>query len=349
VKPVRKDSRKLLLGIVVGIALLGLVFIVLDWAQIRSVLAEASWKQVPFALVTTGLSYLCISLSFAQVSRLLGVPMSVRDLTLVGFLSTVLNHVVSSGGAAGYSVRFALMNRHRVGIREVLAVSFLHFYLTSLMMISMLPVGLLYLVRHAAVGRGTATLLVALAGVVILSALLATLLLFSGRLRRRVIGWLVRIVRRLTRRDVEASLLRFDETLIQGVDAMRRRPAALVIIMALVAIDWVASVVTLWFAFEALGVTLLPGQVIAGFVIGIVAGVASMIPGGLGVQEGSMAGVFALLGVSFDRAVLASIFFRVIYFFVPYIVSLTLYRGLLRRAPGPVSDELEVDHAHPDA
>jgi uncharacterized protein (TIRG00374 family) len=341
--------RRLLPGIILIIALLGLVFILADWQQVRSVLTQASWKPVPFALATTAFSYLCISLSFARVSKLLGVQMTVRDLTLVGFVSTVLNHVVSSGGAAGYSVRFALMNRHDVGMRDVLAVSFLHFYLTSLVMIGMLPIGLLYLVQHAAISQGTAALLASLAGGVILATILATLLLFSIRLRQRAIKLLVRIMRRFTRHDPEASLMRFDETLAQGVHAMRKQPTSIVIILALVVIDWSASVTTLWLAFRSLGVTLLPGQAVTGFVIGIVTGVASMIPGGLGVQEGSMAGIFALLGISLDRAVLASVFFRVLYFFVPYLISLTLYRGLLRRNHESTPGALEIEHAHPDA
>jgi len=336
-------------GLVLLIALLGLVFIVIDWNQIRSALAQASWTPVPFALGTTALSYLCISLSFARVSKLLGVHMRMRDLTLVGFMSTVLNHVVSSGGAAGYSVRFALMNRHGVGMRDVLAASILHFYLTSLVMIGMLPVGLIYLVRNAAVGSGTAAVLAVLAVVVILATALATLLLFSIRLRQRLIAGIVRLLRRFARRDLEESSMSFDATLAEGVRLMRQKPAAIAIIMALVMIDWSASVLTLWLAFRSLGLSLLPGQAITGFVIGIVAGVASMIPGGLGVQEGSMAGIFALLGVAFDRAVLASVFFRVLYFFVPYLISLTLYRGLLRDASEMTPDSLEVDHAHTDA
>jgi uncharacterized protein (TIRG00374 family) len=348
-KSIRENLRRVLPGLVLLIALLGLVFIIIDWNQIRSALAQASWKPVPYALGATTLSYLCISLSFARVSKLLGIPMRTRDLTLVGFMSTVLNHVVSSGGAAGYSVRFALMNRHGVGMRDVLAASILHFYLTSLVMIGMLPVGLVYLVRHAAIGSGAATLLAVLAVVVILATVLATLLLFSIHLRQRLIAGILRLLRRFTRRNLEASLISFDETLAEGVHVMRQKPAAIVIILLLVMIDWSASVLTLWLAFRSLGLSLLPGQAVTGFVIGIVAGVASMIPGGLGVQEGSMAGIFALLGVSFDRAVLASILFRVIYFFIPYLVSLTLYRGLLRDAPEITPDSLEVEHAHTDA
>jgi uncharacterized protein (TIRG00374 family) len=130
---------------------------------------------------------------------------------------------------------------------------------------------------------------------------------------------------------------------------MRQQPISILIVLTLVIIDWSASAATLWLSFRSLGIALMLGQVITGFVIGIVAGVASMIPGGLGVQEGSMAGIFALLGVSFDRAVLASVLFRVIYFFVPYLISLTLYRGLLRQASEVIPEVLEVEHANPDA
>ncbi|MEI2691160.1 MAG: lysylphosphatidylglycerol synthase domain-containing protein [Anaerolineae bacterium] len=56
-----------------------------------------------------------------------------------------------------------------------------------------------------------------------------------------------------------------------------------------------------------------------------------MAPGGLGVQEGSMSGIYALFGVPFQQAVLAAILFRVLYYFVPYLFSLSLYRRLLRR------------------
>ena len=58
-----------------------------------------------------------------------------------------------------------------------------------------------------------------------------------------------------------------------------------------------------------------------------------MIPGGLGVQEGSMAGIYALLGVPLNQAVLAAILFRVVYYFAPYLVSLAFYRRMLRRLP----------------
>jgi len=46
------------------------------------------------------------------------------------------------------------------------------------------------------------------------------------------------------------------------------------------------------------------GVLVTGFSLGITAGFISMIPGGLGVQEGSMVGIYTLLGVPIRTAFL---------------------------------------------
>ena len=54
----------------------------------------------------------------------------------------------------------------------------------------------------------------------------------------------------------------------------------------------------------------------------------SMIPGGLGIVEGSMAGIFYLFGVPLEQATLASVLFRVIYYLVPFALSALFARRL---------------------
>ena len=77
-----------------------------------------------------------------------------------------------------------------------------------------------------------------------------------------------------------------------------------------------------------------PAVVVTGFAVGVAAGVMSMVPGGLGVQEGSMAGAYHLLGVPLEQGVLVSFLFRLVYYMVPFGVSLLFYRSVLR---GPIS------------
>jgi glycosyltransferase 2 family protein len=327
---IRSSFKRWLPGVVVAIALLGAVFIAMDWSEIQGVLKQASWIPIPYALLVTGVSYLCISYSFARVAQLLGISMRASDLTAVGFVSTVLNHLVSSGGAAGNSIRLVVMGRHGVSLREVVAVTLLHFYLTSLAMMGMLPVGLVYFLLHAVVGRTTAVILIAVSALILMASAVAAGMLFWGWMRMAVLQGLTRGAHRLLRRDVSESLERLDETLATATETIRRRPASILVIMVLIGTDWIFSAATLWFCFRSLGVTLLPGQLVSGFVIGTVAGVASMIPGGLGVQEGSMAGVFHLLGAALEPALLASVLYRVVYFMVPYAVSLAFYGQLLR-------------------
>ena len=71
-------------------------------------------------------------------------------------------------------------------------------------------------------------------------------------------------------------------------------------------------------------------MVVTGFAVGVAAGVMSMVPGGLGVQEGSMAGAYHLLGVPLEQGVLVSFLFRLVYYMVPFGVSLLFYRNVLR-------------------
>ena len=210
---VRPSFKRWVPGLVVAIALLGAVFIAMDWTRIREALGQASWEPIPYALAATAASYFCISFSFARVSLLLGIPMRSRDLTAVGFVTTVLNHLVSSGGAAGYSIRFLVMGRHGTSLREVIAASILHFYLTSLAMMAMLPVGLIYFLLHASIGRTAAALLIVITTLILLASVLAAGMLFWAGMRKSVTRSLARLAGRFLRGEAAASLDRFDETI----------------------------------------------------------------------------------------------------------------------------------------
>lgn len=95
-------------------------------------------------------------------------------------------------------------------------------------------------------------------------------------------------------------------------------------------LSWALAALTLEVCFGALGRPVRPAVLLTGLTIGVVAGALSMLPGGLGTQEGSMAGVYVLLGVPLEQAILAAILFRVVYYVVPVPASLAVYRHLKR-------------------
>jgi uncharacterized protein (TIRG00374 family) len=326
------QQKRTLIAFVIMVALLGVIFIASDWQEILRTIREADWKPLPIAVLATFVSYFGVSHSFARVCKLFAIPTGLRELTEIGFISITLNHVVTTGGVAGYSIRYAMMRRYGAKGEDIFAASILHFYLASLVMLGMLPAGVIYLILNADISQGLTIGLSLLSTLLILVFAVGTGLIFSPALRGPLIKGISKLVRRVTRKDIKAFLTRFDRAMISGVDAMRNRAGTLILIMALLVMDWTSSAIALWFCIDAFGPRVSPGTLLAGFTIGIMAGLMSMIPGGLGAQEGSMAGILSFLGTSFEQAVLASILFRIIYTMLPYMISLIFYGPLLHHA-----------------
>jgi uncharacterized protein (TIRG00374 family) len=343
-------SRKRLALIIVGIiAILGGIAIFTDRNEILRVLNEANWEQLPLAFAFMILSYFLASYSFARVNQMLGIPLNTRALTQIGFTTTTINHLLTTGGLAGYSLRYLLMRDRGVRMKDILTTSVLHFYLTSLIMMGMLPVGLLYLILNSAIKCEFSLLIGVVTLLSILMFFTASGLVLRPSMRKPILNSVSRISRGVFRQDIDTQLNQFEINFTRGVSELRSQPHRMAWILAMIVGDWLSSAITLWFCFDALGPPVSPGDLMAGFVISIVAGVMSLIPGGLGVQEGSMAGIFSLLGTSFEQAILASILFRVVYYIFPYLISLLLIWRLLRQIDEEeVSDLKEVEYANSD-
>ena len=143
----------------------------------------------------------------------------------------------------------------------------------------------------------------------------------------RLVGWMWHLA---TRQSIKAGLRDFETTLRRGMGRIRSRPLGLALPLSLITLDRVCRLGVVWLCFQALGGQVDPGVVVTGFAVGVAAGVMSMVPGGLGIQEGSMAGAYHLLGVPLEQAVLVTVLFRLGYYMVPFSVSLLFYRSVMR-------------------
>jgi uncharacterized protein (TIRG00374 family) len=237
---------------------------------------------------------------------------------------------VASGGVAGYSLRFLLIKKRGLPIKGVVVASLFHSTLNNLFLFALVPIGLVFLLLDYPLPKGEVINIGFAAGLLFVLVVLVILVVFSDALRARVLGTASRVWRSITHREVERQLEDFNSTLAQGVGSIKVHPLALFLPLILVVSDWASMVTVLGFCFDALGDPIGPGVLLIGFAVGIAVGLLSMVPGGLGVQEGSMAAVYALLGVPFGQAVLAAILFRTVYYVIPFLVSLSFYWRLMR-------------------
>jgi uncharacterized protein (TIRG00374 family) len=336
-QPIKPINRRLALGVILLLVVVGVVVVVLDWRQVVQVLGQADWKLILPALLFTAISYSCLSYTFVLVNRAFGIQVSRRDLFEISLVTVIINHLLTTGGAAGFGMRLLMLRQRGAEVQDITAASLFHIYLDGLGMLALLPLGLAYLLlKHPFSPTTTIGIWVVVA---VLSAffVLASALVLIPPLRAWVLRTASKLVHSVLHRDLQSSMSEFDASMTQGVAAIRRQPLLAVWLIVLTIFDWTASMTALWFCFDALGDPISVEVLVAGYTIGLTAGALSMVPGGLGVQEGSMAGIYALLGASFQQAILAAILFRVVYYFIPYVLSLSFYGRLLRHT-GQVSD-----------
>jgi uncharacterized protein (TIRG00374 family) len=341
------DSRprnRLITVLVLAIVVVGMVLVLSDWQDMRQVLAEADWRYILPVVLFTLLSYSFYSYAYAFIAQQLGIRMGKRELGEVCFISTIVNHVLTTGGVVGYSLRYLLMKMYNVSLNDVLSSSFLHYYLTSLDMLTLLPISFVFLLGHASVPRGVAMALGLMTLVFAIVLFLITgLVIFPSR-RHLFIGLFGRLGVKILHHDYTGWLDQLDETLTRGTEVIRQKPLKLVGIMALTLLDFSCSVIALEFVFDALGPPVNAGVLVSGYVIGIMAGLLSMVPGGLGIQEGSMAGIYALMGINLEQAVLAAILYRILYYLLPYFLILPFSSRLLRQAKLQVATQTRGNH-----
>jgi uncharacterized protein (TIRG00374 family) len=78
---------------------------------------------------------------------------------------------------------------------------------------------------------------------------------------------------------------------------------------------------TLWFVFVALLDVVSPHVFFAGYAIPLMVGKVGMVPGGVGLVEGMMVGVFHHVGESTSTAALAVVGYRLLAFWIPTLVG----------------------------
>jgi uncharacterized protein (TIRG00374 family) len=322
---------KAIVLIVAAFVVVVTILIAVKWKEVSLVLAEATWQSTLVAVALCLASDACLSFGYVLVNRAFSIDMGSLALLEIGFVSSTLNNVMALGGAPAHSMRVMLIERRGVDSGEIVAASLFHSFASNVVILALFIVGLVSLMfGHVVLGRSPATLVFAMVVVVLLLILVIAIMVVRS-LRTWVLHMVKTAWKWASHRDIGPFMADLDSSLSKGLGAFRRHRILLVGLVLVEMADWALSAGGLWFCFAALGNGPSLNVLLAGFSIGISAGNLSMVPGGLGVQEASMAGVFSLLGVTFAQAALAAILFRVANNFVPFFVSLPFYAHLVRK------------------
>lgn len=324
--------------IIIALALMlfvGALIIVLDWNEVKQLTGNADWRFLVIAVVFTAASYVCASASLVVMLRVFHVNLDRHYLFRVGLVSNVVENLIAH--PVGLSLRLLVLGRCGVNNSQTLGSSLLLSYFKNLVFYALVPISLIYIIFSYPLVFGGELTIAIIIGVLIVLVTIATIVVLNERGRAFFLRVLARIWRLLTHRSIEAPLSQFGSSLTKAISELREHRAMRLPITGLILGDVAAAIVSLWFCFATLRVPVHLGVLITGFTFGITLTVISFIPGDIGVQEVSMAGVFTLFGVPFSHGVLVAILFRVLYYYLPFVFSLGFYWALLRGAGSPGS------------
>jgi uncharacterized protein (TIRG00374 family) len=343
-----RGSRWVHWALILGLLAFGAIFFFADVRELWQVLAHANLWLLVLPIVCMVASYLTMARSYQGIAMAAGCPVSLLEMLKITFVANSMNYLVATGGLSGFAVRMYFFSRLGIASQTAVIISLAQTFLTNCTLLAFVLVGFAYVFSsHTLQGSAlvATTILLVLA---IVAAAFAALLLFHAGLRRRTLFWLAQSAHWLMHRvspnraPARTHIWRYQFNLNRGIAFLLSRKRAMLEPLLYIIADWFLTILILYTCFITVRYNVEFAQVIVGFAVGIVLSFASLIPGGLGVMEGSMAAVFASMGVPFETAVVAVLLFRISYYLLPLLISLFFLHGMFVQGTA-LSKELAAD------
>lgn len=291
------------------------------------------WAWVGAAAACSLGSYLMVGLALEELLALLGFALPFAEVLGIALVSTTANYFVSSAGISGFALKAHLLRKRRVPYGTTVTASVLSSAVMYIVLAVIIGEGLLYLMVNLQ-GTRIAVMESALGLLLLLAVSVPPIVFFfdhelRGRVALRLFHWLNHAVYWFSKSEIpREDFHEFERQLTEGLDQVRRHHARLTKTVAYTCVDWGLAMTSLYLCFRAVGVGLSVGHLSAGFSVGQAATLIPILPGGLGAVEGSMAAVYEALGVDWNKALVAVLLYRLVYYLLPAALSVFVLWGL---------------------
>lgn len=272
--------------------------------------------------------------SYQTLYRMVGIGKKLLPLTRLVTAVNFVNIVAPSAGLGGLAVIYsdASKNGHSSARATVGSILFLLFdYLGTL---SVIFVGLIILALYNSL---SATDILAYVLFLILALALSGALVLASRSQKKLtmaMTAVVRVINKIahpfTKRVVvqENDAVLFAGELVEGVAVLKHIRTGWLRPLLLTITNKILLVSILWVIFLAFNVQVTLMVVIAGFSLAYLFAIISPTPSGVGIVEGVMTLGLKSLGVPLESAVVVTMAFRGVTFWLPLLIGMIFFRTL---------------------
>ncbi len=322
---------------VVGIMILGLsTALFSDLPKLLDIFHHIHVEALLFSLLCTGIAYLAFTLSFNGLFEMTPYRVPFNKFFAIMFISYTINFIVSTGGWSGVLIRAFLLKHEKIPYSVTIPLSFAQNMVFNMVLSIVCFGGLFYLHNHPEFIGGGKQVFILLFMVSLLAVVgIMILIFFNDRFRHLFLRLVLKtgnwFNHKILRKKADNErLVEIRNKLEETVKFLHKGWIQLFVVFFWVSMDWLFTALTLYFCFKAVGVNLPLGLLLVGFTVMFLTSTFNPVPAGLGISEVALAGTFGLLGVGFEKTLIAALLFRFVFYLLPLAVSTALYLDTMR-------------------
>jgi glycosyltransferase 2 family protein len=328
--------------VVVVILFLGIAVVAISFGELETIvetLQRASLRFFSLAILVQFLWFYTTGRMYQSIFHLLGVHESITTLGRIAMAANFVNVVAPTAGVGGVALFASEARRrgHPAGKATVAAALFL--LLDQAAFLCILGMGLIVLFRRNDLDAGEISASLFLFGIALAYAFVLYLGYRSEKGLARLLAKIARRVNRVVnffRKDEylsEARAHEFAHEVSDGFSGLTENPSSLIRPILWGIFGKILLMLILIFSFLSFRVPFTAGTIIAGFSIAYLFLIVSPTPSGIGIVEGIMPIALTSLRVNWSQAVVITLTYRAVTFWIPLIVGAWAFRSLEESLP----------------
>lgn len=326
------------------ILFLGIAIIAISFSELETIMDTLQKAHLGFFLLAILIQVIWFAATgrmYQSVFHLLGVHEDILTLSRIATAANFINVVAPTAGVGGVALFASEARRRGHPAGKVTVAAALFLLLDQAAFLVVLALGIIVLVRRNDLDASE----ISASFFLLIMAIIYTSVLYIGYRSEEKLGNILANIARFVNRVIgffrkgeylsEARAHSFAHEVSEGFSGLTEQPTSLVRPVLWGIFNKFLLMIVLICAFLSFEVPFSAGTIIAGFSIGYLFLIVSPTPSGIGIVEGLMPIALASLNVNWSQAVLITLTYRTVTFWVPFGIGAWAFRSLHKGGEEP--------------
>jgi uncharacterized protein (TIRG00374 family) len=322
---------------IVVVLFLGIAVVAISFSELETIARTLRRAHLTFFLLGILVQlvwFIGLGRMYQSIYRLLGMNESVLTLSRIATAANFINVVAPTAGVGGIALFAAEARKNGNPAGKVTLAAALFLLLDQAAFLCVLAVGWIVLVRSNDLDASEITASLFLFSIAVVYGSVLYMGYRSEQRLGNALAYMVRLVNRIVRffkKDDYLSETRaraYAHEISDGFSGLTERPSSLVRPVMWGILNKILLMGVLFCSFLSFEVMVSVETLVAGFSLGYLFFVISPTPSGIGIVEGLMPVALSSLNVNWSEAVVITLTYRTITFWVPFGLGAWAFRSL---------------------